>query len=182
MIGKSLWKMYIWAEYVLYTHNNSGDVHSWMKVINCHFISDMNVLILKYSTVYIHYCIKHTSTICIDLVLKYHLWHVIIQQCLVNSVIVFVLLYCCTDSQVCIHGIIMIKVKRHKQNLMTNDVNKVWPNGILPYQIDDEIGKNNWIFGKAWILLQFSNLSVLWYQSHPNCLWHDVDVDVYKEE
>ena len=47
-----------------------------------------------------------------------------------------------TDTQSCKHGLITIKIKRHQQNVMTNDINRVWPNGILPYQIDDQIGKH----------------------------------------
>ena len=31
---------------------------------------------------------------------------------------------------------------RERQHSMTNDPDKVWPNGILPYLIDDNLGKD----------------------------------------
>lgn len=34
------------------------------------------------------------------------------------------------------------EINRQHQHCMTNDPNKVWPHGILPYTIDRSIGKN----------------------------------------
>lgn len=40
------------------------------------------------------------------------------------------------------NGVVVEESKRSTQHLMTNDPDKVWPEGILPYRTDASVGNN----------------------------------------
>ena len=44
------------------------------------------------------------------------------------------------------------EIKQQQQHSMTNDPNKLWPRGILPYTIDGSIGEKA-CFSIDWLLI-----------------------------